>query len=116
MRFRGIFADVADEAFRSIDEHGEQKHLPLGTGKQVALLHGDSTPVTMGEFASVRRDATDIALIADVVSWADILLEEVAEALAEDDPALVRAELVQVAAVVVKFIEAIDTQSSAVGV
>lgn len=44
-------------------------------------------------------------------TWATILLEEVAEALLEEDRALIRAELVQVAAVAVKWVEAIDRDS-----
>ena len=41
-------------------------------------------------------------------SWTDILLEETFEALAESDPVKLRAELVQVAAVAVSWIESID--------
>lgn len=41
-------------------------------------------------------------------SWAAILAEEVGEALQEDDPAKLRAELLQVAAVAVAWVEAID--------
>lgn len=44
----------------------------------------------------------------DSRSYALVLLEEVFEALAQTDPAKVRAELVQVAAVAVKAIEALD--------
>ena len=48
------------------------------------------------------------------VTWAHILIEEVAEAVdatVETDPALLRAELVQVAAVAVAWIEAIDRRA-----
>jgi hypothetical protein len=41
-------------------------------------------------------------------TWLDILLEEVYEAAAEDDPQKLRAELIQVAAVAVSWAEAID--------
>jgi hypothetical protein len=41
-------------------------------------------------------------------AWDGVLLEEVYEALAEEDAAKIRAELVQVAAVAVNWIEAID--------
>lgn len=43
-----------------------------------------------------------------VLTWADVLSEEFFEAMAEEDPAKLRAELVQVAAVAVAWIEAID--------
>lgn len=41
-------------------------------------------------------------------NWRDILAEEVGEAFAESDPAALRTELVQAAAVIVAWIEAID--------
>ncbi len=47
------------------------------------------------------------------VNWKTILLEEVAEAFAENDPATLRRELVQVAAVAAAWIEAIDRRASA---
>ena len=66
----------------------------------------------MGTFAYTARTVTDSAFRDGFGTWADILLEEVAEALAEDVPSKVRAELVQVAAVAVKFIDAIDRRVS----
>jgi hypothetical protein len=42
------------------------------------------------------------------VTWLDILLEEVAEAFAESDLVKLRTELIQVAAVAVRWVEAID--------
>jgi len=45
--------------------------------------------------------------------WRAILLEEVYEALAEEDPARLRAELVQVAAVAAAWVEAIDRRTAA---
>lgn len=47
--------------------------------------------------------------------WGTVLLEEVWEALAEEDPAELRAELVQVAAVAVAWIEDIDTRAARAG-
>lgn len=41
-------------------------------------------------------------------TWASVLLEEVFEALCEYDPEALRTELVQVAAVAVKWVEHID--------
>ena len=42
------------------------------------------------------------------LAWDGILLEEVYEAFAEEDPIKLRSELVQVAAVAVQWIAAID--------
>jgi hypothetical protein len=54
-------------------------------------------------------------LVADKVTWADILREEVAEVFVETDPKLLRQELVQVAAVAVLWIEMIDRRLGHVG-
>lgn len=45
-------------------------------------------------------------------TWRDILAEEFNEALAESDPDRLRAELVQVAAVAVNWVEAIDRREA----
>lgn len=46
-----------------------------------------------------------------IVTFRDILACEVAEAFAEEDPARLRAELIQVAAVAVQWVEAIDARA-----
>lgn len=48
-------------------------------------------------------------------AWDGILLEEVYEALAESDPAKLRAELIQVAAVAVAWVQAIDRRGEEAG-
>lgn len=110
-----VYSEIADEVARSTEKHGDQSHVPIGTGDQVAFLHGtelakpfEHVPVTMGTLAYTAMNVTDKSFAEGHGTWADILLEEVAEALAEDEPARVREELVQVAAVAVKFIDAID--------
>lgn len=110
-----LWEQILAEVDRSTQKHGDQAHLPLGTGDDTPLMHGTTlakphaaVAVTMGTLAYTARQVTDRAADAGSVTWSDILLEEVAEAFAEVDPRAVRAELVQVAAVVVKFIEAID--------
>ena len=45
-------------------------------------------------------------------AWDGVLLEEVYEALAETDPALLRAELIQVAAVCQAWVEALDRRTA----
>ncbi|MEE4598261.1 hypothetical protein V2J94_41570 [Streptomyces sp. DSM 41524] len=46
-------------------------------------------------------------------AWDGVLLEKAYEALAEEDPARLRAELIQVAAVAVAWVEAIDRRAAA---
>ncbi len=60
------------------------------------------------EAADAARAACDASHKAGVGTWRDILEEEVAEAFAESDPDLLRKELLEVAAVALKWCETID--------
>lgn len=98
-----VLAAVAAERTRQEQQWGQQSH------PDRSLL-------------SHRRDASSQASFwkaenayrAKVghISWDGILLEEVFEALAEEDPAKLRAELVQVAAVAAAWVEAIDRRQT----
>lgn len=102
-----VLAEVGEERVRQRHAHGEQVHLPDGTGPGVEfLLEGTASQVR----DHVRR-GVDVWATDGRSQWAPILLEEVFEAFAEDDPARLRAELVQVAAVAVQWIEAIDARA-----
>lgn len=98
---RGVLDEVLQEVFRSERKHGDQSHLPDGTGDDGWINE-----------ARDAKLATDEAAARGAVTWLDIMFEEVAEAFAEGDAALLRAELVQAAAVAVKWIEAIDRRTS----
>ncbi|MFI8593755.1 hypothetical protein ACIGCK_04905 [Microbacterium sp. NPDC078428] len=106
-----IILEVAAEVARSTAKHGDQNHLPLGTGPHVEALSfaGDGqTAENLAQQAKYWTDERSKAHGDGTVTWRDILTEEVFEAYAEDDPIAVRAELVQVASVAVKMIAAID--------
>jgi hypothetical protein len=76
---------------------GEQNH-PNGTGIGLQdLIRADNA-----------RIACDLAAKEGNLTWKHILHEEVLEAFAENDPAKLRAELMQVIAVGVAWVEAID--------
>ncbi|MFL6073022.1 MAG: hypothetical protein ACJ73S_06445 [Mycobacteriales bacterium] len=90
-----VLADVATERAAQDARWGPQDP-PDGTG-----------PAYAGE-ADALREACGAAFRDGAGSWRHILAEEVAEAFAEDDPDRLRAELVQVAAVAVKWIQALD--------
>ncbi|CAN7265528.1 hypothetical protein LJR186_001207 [Microbacterium foliorum] len=97
-----IEAVVAERA-RQEAKWGEQNH-PDGTGANIEIV-----PLWYGEdLAEWAKASTDSHAQDGTVTWGHILLEEVAEAFAESDPELLRAELVQVAAVAVQWVEAID--------
>lgn len=78
---------------------GEQNH-PDGTGATFRVRAADT-----------QRVITEVAFEKGEGTWALILLEEVAEALAESDPEALRAELIQVAAVAASWVEAIDRRT-----
>jgi hypothetical protein len=83
------------------DKWGEQNHED-GTGSE----DDEQT-------AATAKAMVDICDSNGDVTWKLILWEEVAEAFAESDPDLLRAELVQVAAVAAQWVEAIDRRESA---
>ncbi|MDH2429486.1 hypothetical protein [Sphaerisporangium sp. TRM90804] len=70
--------------------------------------HPDGTGPHAGEAAELAKGETAAAFADGSLTWRHILIEEVLEAFAEDDPARLRAELVQVAAVATKWIQALD--------
>ncbi|WP_200846949.1 hypothetical protein [Arthrobacter sp. 18067] len=100
-----IVREIADERVRQHAKWGEQNH-PNGTGPTV--YQSAASSLTNGHLRDIAKRQTDRHAAAGVVTFADILIEEVAEALAEDDPAKLRAELIQVAAVAAQWVEKID--------
>jgi hypothetical protein len=91
-----VHGDVARERAAQDAKWGEQNH-PDGTRGPGSVTR-----------ANDARRWTNMQAAEKTLCWVDILEEEVAEALAESDPAKLRAELVQVAAVAMAWIEAID--------
>lgn len=89
------YLDLRIERGRQDDKWGVQKHAS-GTGNHYAA-HADHFRNRCDEAAKRGKD-----------TWADILLEETYEALAEADKVALRKELVQAAAVCVAWIEALD--------
>lgn len=94
-----ILAAITEERTRQIEKWGVQNH-PDGTGYDYEYLSDVHRRLCDGRHK--RGDGT----------WADILLEEVYEALAESGPAKLREELVQVAAVAATWIDCIDRRAS----
>lgn len=131
-RFDDVLTQIKAEAARSIEKHGEQRHLPMGTGPDSRPL--DTMDYLRPLFDDVTamygrglRPSTDARHLADqatldtkahsqneggdgTITWWHILREEVFEAAAESDPDALRAEMIQVAAVALKMIDALDHQ------
>lgn len=78
--------------------------------------HPDDTSVDDEPWADWAREDCDRAARDGKLTWRLILGEEVWEAFAETDPVKLRAELIQVAAVAVNWVEAIDRRLAKVGV
>jgi hypothetical protein len=91
-----VLADVTAEREAQHAVHGVQHHLADGTGAEWRA------------FAEHMRTECERAAAEGRMTWRHILLEEVAEALAEDEPHRIRGELVQTAAVAVQWLQAID--------
>lgn len=114
-----VLVEVAAERERQDAKWGEQNH-PNGTGDNQEFIRpaeyvhpaGEHILATMGTFAYRMKHRTDERAQRGTVTFADILLEEVFEALAEEDPAKLRTELIQVAAVAAQWVEAIDRTAS----
>jgi hypothetical protein len=96
-----ILAEVAAERERQDSKWGEQNH-PDGTGGAHQRIA-----------AAKAKRYCDAYFEQGVGDWRLILTEEVAEAFAESDPARLRGELIQVAAVAVSWAEAIDRRLAA---
>lgn len=100
-----VLIEVAAERDRQDFKWGQQDHPSHGTF--------DSTHLTPARFhlgadADALRNRCDHRARTGRISWADIALEEIAEALDADTEQARRAELVQVAAVIVAWIQCID--------
>jgi hypothetical protein len=93
--YLNLLAEVEEECFYQNDKWGEQNHLD-GTGSQADK---DRAAISKAK-CQANTPVED--------NWRDVLDEEVTEAFAESDPVLLRAELIQVAAVAVQWISAID--------
>lgn len=92
-----VLGEVAAERRAQDDKWGWDRNLPDGTGG----------PVMRSEAERMRARCQFLTENGGE-DWRAILLEEVYEALAEEDPAKLRNELIQVAAVAVVWVEAID--------
>lgn len=102
-----VLLEVADERVRQTAKWGQQDH-PNGTGPYKLPMPYGSGSWSAAVAAERLTLLTECASQVGQCTWLHILREEVFEAFAEEDPAKLRAELIQVAAVAVQWIEAID--------
>lgn len=110
-----VLFELMDERRRQHRKWGRQEH-PDGTGGEPGK---DRTPQEVEELRALRaanalhaKDLCDHVFKNGRGTYRHILREEVEEAMAEDDKAKLRAELIQVAAVAVAWIEKLDREVS----
>jgi hypothetical protein len=93
-----ILKEVLKERERQDKKWGEQNHL---------LLHPE-TSFTKEEYKKISelyKERCDERAEKGIVSWYDILMEEIYEVFAEEDAEKQQEELMQVAAVAVSIVE-----------
>ncbi|MGQ5576047.1 hypothetical protein [Streptomyces sp. ECR3.8] len=95
---RAFAEEIDAERQRQLAKFGHQHH-PDGTGS-----------VPQQEAAALARMECEDAFGSGYGTWCHVLFEETREALAESDPAKLRAELIQVAAVCAAWIHDIDSR------
>ena len=91
-----VLSDVIAER-KQQDQRYPNQQLPNGTNPSYYL-----------QMADMQKDRVDLLARRRELTWADILTEEFYEALAEEDTARLRVELIQVAAVAVRWVEDLD--------
>lgn len=91
-----VLEEVHDEMSRQLELWGVQSH-PDGTGR----------PLDRHDLNFLRKQ-NEKAVQDGTLTWRLVLLEEVYEAVCEIDPAKLRTELLQVAAVCASWVNAID--------
>lgn len=104
-----VVREVCEERNAQYAQWGQQDHPLTPPDRTLGLLHSRKHQRAADLWKALNAERVKSGRIA----WDGILLEEVYEALAEDDPAKARAELVQVAAVAVAMIESIDRLEAA---
>jgi hypothetical protein len=108
-----VLADVRAERARQFARYGTNENFLDGTGPEVDWLGNvggadDLTAVEIQEGLRKRYEAYEAEY--GVVTFRHLVAEEVAEAFQESSPARLRAELLQVAALAVSWIEKIDAR------
>jgi hypothetical protein len=116
-----IWADVNTEIVRAREKHGDQHHLPMGTGPRGSILSDlqRAADRSFSDLAGLEdNDNWQFEIAAKALcetgepDWARIVLEEFAEVMASDEEHL-DAELVQLIAMGVSMLQAHRRQRAA---
>lgn len=107
-----VLDDVRAERTRQFAKYGTNDRLEDGTGPDVPWL-GPFTGHSAGFIEDCFRADYELYKMSTngPPTWLHLVREEMAEAFKEDDPVALREELLQVAALVVSWVEKIDARS-----
>lgn len=107
-----VLSDVKAERARQFAAYGTNEDLEDGTGPDVRWLDGSfSLPATQIQ-EEFRTDYEKYEARNGKPTWMHLVREEIAESFAETDPKLLRAELIQAAALCVSWVEKLDARSA----
>jgi hypothetical protein len=109
-----VLSDVAEERHRQRQRYGLNRDLEDGTGPDVRWLAGAGRELDLSTAAALEGSLRAVYEQHEQrhgrPTWRHLVLEEVAEAFAESDPVRLRAELLQVAALAVSWVETLDAR------
>jgi hypothetical protein len=105
-----VLRSVLEERRRQFDKYGTNADTEDGTGPETRWLGPFTGFSAAGIEAVLRADYLDFEE-EQPVTWVHLVREEVAEAFAESDPERLEAELIQVAALCVSWVEKIRARS-----
>jgi hypothetical protein len=103
-----VLSEILAERITQDDKWGEQNHPDLSGDATSQCDAREMFNQWADNYRAINAGTYDPRDLDHSLDWTGILLEEVYEAVAEANPAKLRTELVQVAAVAVAWIEAID--------
>lgn len=109
-KMHAIASEILAAQRRAEAKHGDQNHLPDGTGPNEFFPQLGRTAQRAEAWAMLCKDVTDRRAERGAVTWWDILIEEIAEAGEQDDLQAIRSELLDAGAVIASWIYAIDTR------
>ena len=112
-----VLALVSYERTRQFAEYGTNNDLADGTGPEVKWMPRIPVPHTPSPALQIERicreEYEETEARDGKVTWMQLVREEVAEAFAEEDPKRLSAELLQVAALCVSWVETIAEREAA---
>jgi hypothetical protein len=110
-----VLIDVSHERLAQHEKWGQQDH-PDALSNYPLVRYNNHKHMTAAELAARAKEIFEHDVLAGERDWQDILLEEVFESLEAAQrarhPEDLRAELIQVAAVAVAWVEAIDRRGA----